>query len=216
MKSLEERKEAKREANRRWRKNNVEANREYNRKWREQNPEYAREYNLQHPKKRVYKKRPYKELSTEEQKIARRTRDREYFRTHPEQRLKKNARKRKYYKDNPKKRRVWSKDKRLKKFGSIGRFTKKQWLQLKESYGNCCLCCGRSEVELSLAHLKLVPDHVIPLSKGGRNDIFNIQPLCHSGGLGSTGGCNLFKGVAQTDYRVVMTAMYMWPAPCSN
>jgi hypothetical protein len=38
------------------------------------------------------------------------------------------------------------------------------------------LCCGRDEKELGCAGLKLVPDHVIALSRGGSNDISNIQP----------------------------------------
>lgn len=68
-----------------------------------------------------------------------------------------------------------------------GTFTKQQWGMIKETYGNRCLCCGRSDV-------KLTPDHVIPLAKGGTNDISNIQPLCLP--------CNLSKWAKIVDYRI--------------
>jgi hypothetical protein len=73
-----------------------------------------------------------------------------------------------------------------------GRFTVKQFKAL----GNVCLCCGRHETELAMLGLKLVPDHVIPVSKGGTNDISNIQPLCHG-----KDGCNNHKGAKFIDYR---------------
>jgi 5-methylcytosine-specific restriction endonuclease McrA len=69
-----------------------------------------------------------------------------------------------------------------------GDFTVDEWLELKESYGNTCLACGRSEPEV-----KITPDHVIPLSKGGSNSIENIQPLCW--------GCNAGKQARIKDYR---------------
>ena len=36
-------------------------------------------------------------------------------------------------------------------------------------YGQACLACGKDEVTI---------DHVIPVSKGGLNEISNVQPLC--------------------------------------
>ncbi len=70
--------------------------------------------------------------------------------------------------------------------GSESRYTAQEWRNLVKKYNNKCLCCGRSDVKLTV-------DHVIPLSKGGRNDISNIQPLCLS--------CNDKKGTKKTDYR---------------
>jgi 5-methylcytosine-specific restriction endonuclease McrA len=53
-------------------------------------------------------------------------------------------------------------------------------------YGYACLCCGVTD-------RRLEADHVVPLTKGGYDDIGNIQPLC--------GECNRRKFTAITDYR---------------
>lgn len=66
-----------------------------------------------------------------------------------------------------------------------GKITVREWLALCEKYGKC-LCCGRSDVKLTL-------DHVKPLSIGGANLISNAQPLCVS--------CNSRKGTKYIDYR---------------
>jgi len=52
-------------------------------------------------------------------------------------------------------------------------------------HGNCCLKCG-SKYKLSL-------DHIIPICKGGKNCLTNLQPLCKN--------CNSSKGSKIIDYR---------------
>jgi 5-methylcytosine-specific restriction endonuclease McrA len=50
---------------------------------------------------------------------------------------------------------------------------KKDWAALKEKYGYRCASCGKQEPEV-----KLSPDHRIPRSRNGSNELGNWQPLC--------------------------------------
>lgn len=88
-------------------------------------------------------------------------------------------------KQNPEAARAKGSRRRARKLNSEGSYTADEWKALCDYYGNKCLACGKPE--------KLTVDHVVPLSKGGRNDISNIQPLCKS--------CNSKKRTKTTDYR---------------
>lgn len=52
-----------------------------------------------------------------------------------------------------------------------GLYTQKEFEALCVDCGNKCTYCGQSDV-------KLVPDHMTPLCKGGSNSIDNIAPAC--------------------------------------
>lgn len=54
-----------------------------------------------------------------------------------------------------------------------GKHSYSEWETLKAQYNWTCPCCKKREPEI-----KLSVDHIIPLSKGGSNNIENIQPLC--------------------------------------
>lgn len=104
-------------------------------------------------------------------------------------------------KTHPEKLREYTANRRARKLNSEGNFTAQQFQELCCFYGEVCLCCGLSNVELKVLGRILVPDHVQPLSKGGSNDLSNIQPLCHGIKIGSKGGCNNSKGTKNIDYR---------------
>lgn len=69
-----------------------------------------------------------------------------------------------------------------------GTHTIEQWEALKAEYDHTCLRCGRREPEVTLSR-----DHVLPIAKGGTDNIDNIQPLCRK--------CNSQKHVQFVDYR---------------
>ena len=85
----------------------------------------------------------------------------------------------------------------MRKRNANGFHTWEQWQELKKKYGDMCLCC--KEVE---PFIKLCADHIIPVSKGGSNDISNIQPLCRS--------CNSKKHAKFYDYRLLVSSENIW------
>jgi len=68
---------------------------------------------------------------------------------------------------------------------AVGHFTAAEWRALCEAYGGRCLACGQT--------VPLTVDHVVPLARGGTNDIGNVQPLCRPD--------NVRKGTRTIDYR---------------
>lgn len=69
----------------------------------------------------------------------------------------------------------WGKRRRALKAGASGSHTLGEWETLKAQYNWTCPCCVKSE-----PLIKLTEDHIIPLTKGGSDNIENIQPLCGS------------------------------------
>lgn len=86
-----------------------------------------------------------------------------------------------------------------------GSWTPNEWIAMKEFYDHTCLWCRKSEPEI-----KLSPDHIVPLSKGGLNIIQNIQPLCCSSGNRRTYSCNYKKHTKVFDLRP------FWPGTNPN
>src|SRR5574341_204403 len=89
-----------------------------------------------------------------------------------------------YYEKNPHKRAEYERTRRAKKAGCWGNVPSGLWKDILNFYGNICLCCGTDR--------DLTQDHVTPLSKGGKHDASNLQPLC--------GHCNYVKNNKTADY----------------
>lgn len=62
-----------------------------------------------------------------------------------------------------------------------------EWENLKAQYNWTCPSCHRQEPEI-----KLTRDHIIPILRGGSDNIENIQPLCIF--------CNSYKGTSTIKY----------------
>lgn len=93
---------------------------------------------------------------------------REYYLSNKEEILEKNK---KWRQDNKEK---WSYScsiyRHNKRAG--GKIDKDAWKEKCESLGNQCQICGSCS--------RITIDHILPVSKGGTNDIHNLQPLCLS------------------------------------
>lgn len=195
--------------NKEWRKSNPhkeifyrEKNREkiteYQRTWRSKNKEHisiwGKEYYIENEDLIKNKSKKYRLLNKEKVKESKReyiSKNYEKVKERISKWIKSNRehiknKRREYYK-NSEKISIDNKNYRARKKNSVGIITVEEWENLKEKYGNICLCCKRGD-------LKLTIDHIIPLSKGGRNTIENIQPLCSS--------CNSRKKDKEIDYRL--------------
>lgn len=67
-----------------------------------------------------------------------------------------------------------------KRRGTVGSHSVEQWEKIKKDNNYCCTICGMQEPFTEQQYQKLTEDHIIPISKGGSNNIENIQPLCKS------------------------------------
>jgi 5-methylcytosine-specific restriction endonuclease McrA len=76
---------------------------------------------------------------------------------------------------SPKHLRFLHKRRKLRKLGNGGSHTLAEWEALKAQYNWTCPACTKCEPVITLTE-----DHIIPISKGGSDNIENIQPLCQS------------------------------------
>lgn len=80
---------------------------------------------------------------------------------------------------------VWNRKRTLEKKGVVGSHTNEEWEDIRRYYDFRCAKCGIKESELRRmwkgTYLnKLTKDHIVPISRGGTDFIWNIQPLCVS------------------------------------
>lgn len=151
----------------------------------EERAEHGRRYRAKYYREKAkprYVHRGRTKLSPEERKQRNTARQHNRYLANKERSL---AKSREWQQKNPERNaaralRYWA-----RKQGSEGTFTFDEWRALCEKYDNRCLCCGKQ--------VRLTPDHVRPLSKGGTNTIENLQPLCKS--------CNCSKRDKEIDYR---------------
>ncbi len=162
---------AQREAAKRWKQENKDKVSKHNKKYYETHKDYYKTYYKEYNAKNKdeQKKRWLNWYANNTKKRS--AYNKEYSKTHPEGNHKRHRAR--YARVN----------------GVVGNhFTDAQFEELCNVYENKCLCCGRTDVELTA-------DHVVPITLGVpySDQIENIQPLCLS--------CNSKKGVRAIDYR---------------
>lgn len=128
-----------------------------------QNPEYVKNKNLKNKEWR--EKRP--QYSTEY--FRNRYNNDEEFRNRIKKYVVYNAKKNE---KNKIKKYVLNHNYRARKINATGSFTYEEWQNKLKINKYRCLFCG--------SKWNITIDHIIPLSKGGNNDINNLQPLCRS------------------------------------
>jgi len=171
----------------------------YMKEWRAANAERPREYQQEYdrtrrdPEKHRARSRRYRNENIEEVRRKDRKRARankaaraEYFKAWREQNAEYIAKKRhEYYQANKEARAAYfqkwyaknseiaktsARRRSARKAGADGSHTESEWLMVLRAYDHrCAYCSGPAESR----------DHVIPLSKGGRDDIDNIVPACN-------------------------------------
>ena len=88
----------------------------------------------------------------------------------------------------------YNRERRVREYEAEGSHGQSEWESLKAQYNWTCPACKISEPEI-----KLTEDHIVPLSRGGSDNIKNIQPLCVS--------CNSRKNVKVIKYEFTTTSI---------
>lgn len=145
----------------------------------ERNAEHCKKYRLGHLAEVRESQRKYKVNNPDKVLQA----ERAYRARNPERHRRAG---RKYRETHPDRRQIDDRNRRARKAGSGGKVRLRDWRALCERYGNKCLCCGRSDVKLTM-------DHIQPIARGGAHVIENVQPLCQP--------CNIRKFTKTIDYR---------------
>lgn len=166
----EEHKEKRAAYNKRWetghKKERAAQRKRYRLKHKEEGIAYRKRWYAEHKEEKALRDKPYN-LANKEKRNATSKR---WAQENPE---KISAAKKRYYTANPEARRLREQQRRALKKQALGVFKLQDWKEIKKKYKNACPACGRKEPEV-----KLTVDHIIPLSKGGKHDKSNIQPLC--------------------------------------
>lgn len=187
-----------REYNARTREIHSKKGKEYYRKNKEKVKERVRKYNNEHKKECLKRANEWRKNNPEKRKAALRryyekklkedpeyfSRKAKYFYHKDIEKSRKNLRD--YRKKNPNLVRLWKYNRRAKcKFSSIDKehitkdFEQKINEKMKKQNYKCIYCRADLKDNYSL-------DHILPLSRGGTNDIDNIDVVCKS--------CNTSKG----------------------
>lgn len=126
-------------------------------------------YSISYRAKNTDKRRAYKKAFWAENKERLSQDNKRHYWEHREQRLEQN---RLYHKREKEACRIRQGRRRAKLLGAAGSHTAAEWQAILKKHRGRCADCGEGG--------KLTKDHVVPLSQGGTNFAYNMQPLCLS------------------------------------
>jgi 5-methylcytosine-specific restriction endonuclease McrA len=173
------------EADKRYRTNHRDEYNQRIRKYKKEHPEKTKEQNAEH--RRTHQKEiiEYNTQYRETHQVERAQYNAQYYKEHQKDYKR---RLNEWRKANPERAKIQIHNRRARKTQAGGSYTAEEWNALCKQCNHLCLCCNKRR--------KLVPDHVMPIAKGGTSNIDNIQPLCQP--------CNSRKGARFIDYRKVI------------
>lgn len=141
----------------------------YRQTHKEEHKTYGRQYNLKHRERLHELQLQYRQKHKVEKAEYRHQYN---LKQGEEYKEKANERSRRHYREKPEMHKNAERKRRALLAGSNGNFTTEEFELLCKAFGNKCTYCSQE--------LPLVPDHAIPLSKGGSNSIENIVPACEA------------------------------------
>ena len=98
--------------------------------------------------------------------------------------------------------RVYKLNNKIKRSGTQGSISSAEWLKVLKRQNNSCYYCDRNDLKLHI-------EHVVPLSRGGNNQLGNIVGACPP--------CNLSKGsmlISEWKYSGLKTAALGYRRDC--
>lgn len=168
-----------------YRQKNQEHIKQQEKQYREDNREYLKEWRKKHYRENKEQEAERMKKWRAENKEHCRQYNKQY---HQDNKERIRHRVKQWGKDNPEKKNASSAKRRARKLNASGSYTGEDRKFLFNLANYKCQMLGCIETE------NLHIDHIVPLSKGGRNDIINLQVLCAS--------CNSSKNDHHnTDYR---------------
>lgn len=168
-----------------------------NREWKAHNPEATKQhkhtYYVDHKEECNLRSNEWARNNPE----ARNANSKRYYYAHPDANA---VCVKRWRKNNPDRTVAYKQNRRAREMNAEGTFTNEEWIALCKAHDNQCVSCGQKG--------KLTVDHILSLTKGGTNHIWNIQPLC--------GKCNSSKGTRTInfiEYQGRATTLWEYPKP---
>ena len=167
-----------------WREENEEYYKEYQKQWREENEEYIRDYKQQYYEDNKDDIKEYEKQWYEENKEYCKEQRRKYYKNNKNN-IKENVKQ--WRENNPEKVKQWRENNPEKVFNHHQRrrqleeeqgngITKEQWLEMMQFFNWKCAYSGIEFSSYNKDKDRTI-DHIIPLSEGGENEIWNLVPM---------------------------------------